>query len=192
MAEYLIDLNAAQAARRAGYSAKTAESAGPRMLRFVQVAEAIAAAKAKRLARTEITQDRVLEELSLLAFSDLTHFEVDPQGNVTLSPEAPAGAMRALQSIKREISSIGGDDEDAITTARVEVKLWDKPGMLKLAGRHVGLFPDRIEVSGPNGGPIRTAASLTTGERRARLKELRDMAQARLRGKKPDGGSPAE
>ncbi len=159
-AEYIVDLNATQAAIRAGYSAKTAEAQGSRLLRNVKVAEAIAKAKAKRETRTEITQDRVLEELALLAFSDLSHYQVDVKGNVTLAPGAPPGAMRAVQSIKREISSIGtGEDADGdgpIVMAKVEIKLWDKPGPLKLAGRHVGLFPDRIEVSGKDGGPIKT------------------------------------
>ncbi len=139
------------------------------------MAEAIAKAKEKRLAAVEITQARVLEELSLLAFSDLTHFQHDAKGNVTLTAEAPAGAMRALQSVKKEISSIGGGDssEALISTAKVEIKLWDKPGMLRLAGRHVGLFPDRIEVVGAGGGPLKIETSpKTSADLRSELASL--------------------
>ncbi len=68
--EYLIDLNATQAAIRAGYSAKTAYSIGQRLLKEVETAEAIAAGQAKRSAKTEITAERVLEELWAIATAD--------------------------------------------------------------------------------------------------------------------------
>ena len=157
VAEYLIDLNATQAAIRAGYAAKDADVQGPRLLGIVRISTAIAKAKAARNERTEITQDRVLAELALLAFSDHTHYEVDEKGTVKLAPHAPSGAHRAIASVKRRINSIGGEDADAITTAEVEIKLWDKPGPLKLAGRHVGLFPDKIEVTGKDGKPLAVA-----------------------------------
>ncbi len=145
--EYLVDLNATQAAIRAGYSAKTAVVQGPRLLGIVQVAAAIAAGKEARNERTGITQDRVLEELGLLAFSDVTHYSVDDDGNMELTEGAPEAAARAVSSIKRRIRF----DEDGNKTVEVELKLWDKPGPLKLAGRHVGLFPDRVEVTGKDG-----------------------------------------
>ncbi len=62
---------------------------------------AIAAALHARAAQTAITQARVLEELALLAFSDITHYGVSPAKEVILVPGAPAGPMRAVQSIKR-------------------------------------------------------------------------------------------
>jgi phage terminase small subunit len=61
--EYLIDLNATQAAIRTGYSAKTAYSQGQRLLRDVEIAKALAEAQAARSERTEITADMVLQEL---------------------------------------------------------------------------------------------------------------------------------
>lgn len=176
--EYLVDLNATQAAIRAGYAKKDADVQGPRLLGNVGIAEAIAKAKAERARRTRITADRVLAELELLAFSDHTNFAVDDLGNVELTDEAPEGAHRSVSSIKHRIHTRDGE-----VTREVEIKLWEKPGMLKLAGRHVGLFPDRVEVSGPNGGPIRTEATMTSGERRVRLKQLADLARARLKGR---------
>ncbi|KRA62172.1 hypothetical protein ASD89_24120 [Caulobacter sp. Root656] len=68
--EYLIDLNATQAAIRAGYSAKTAEDQGRQLLRKTPVSAAISARQAERSERTEITQDRVLEELWAIATAD--------------------------------------------------------------------------------------------------------------------------
>jgi phage terminase small subunit len=155
VSEYLIDLNATQAAIRAGYSAKTADVQGPRLLGNVGVAAAIQEAQGRVEAKAEITQARVLTELALLAFSDLTHYVVDDNGDVKLAEGAPDGAMRALQSIKRKITSRKVGDEWE-TTRDVEIRLWDKPGPLKLAGRHVGLFADKVELTGPNGGPIET------------------------------------
>jgi phage terminase small subunit len=142
--EYLIDLNATQAAVRAGYSAKTAEQIAYENLRKPEIAAAIQKAQEARAVRTGITQDRVLTELELLAFSDLTHFTVDDNGDVKLISDAPAGAMRALQSIKRRIMTKGSGFQKEVTR-EVEIRLWDKPGMLKLAGQHVGLLVEKHE-----------------------------------------------
>ena len=60
VSEYLIDLNATQAAIRAGYSEKTAYSIGQENLKKPEVAKAVIAAQAERFERTEITQDYVL------------------------------------------------------------------------------------------------------------------------------------
>lgn len=153
IAEYLIDLNATQAAERAGYSRKTAYSQGQRLLKNAEIQRAIARAQAERSARTGISQDRVLQELELLAFSDLTHYTVDDRGDVTLTAQAPAGAMRALQSIKRRITT-RGSGKTLEVTREVEIRLWDKPGPLKLAGQHVGLFTEKHEHTGAGGGPL--------------------------------------
>ena len=70
--EYLIDLNATQAAIRAGYSKKTAQEQASRLLSKVKVQADIQKAMKRRSERTGITQDRVLEELALIAFSDIS------------------------------------------------------------------------------------------------------------------------
>ncbi len=137
VAEYLKDLNATQAAVRAGYAAgKNAEGQGSRLLGNAKVAAAIAQAQEDRIGRTLITQDRVLTELALLAFSDVGHYTLDIHGNVTLTDDAPKGARRAISSIKKRTTY----DKEGVPTHEVELKLWDKPGPLKLAGQHVGLF----------------------------------------------------
>lgn len=65
--EYLVDLNATQAAIRAGYSAKTAKSTGQRLLTFDDVREAIKNAQAERSKRTELTMDYVIDGLQEVA-----------------------------------------------------------------------------------------------------------------------------
>ena len=67
--EYLVDLNATQAAVRAGYSEKTACEQGSRLLANVKVQEAVQKAKAERQERTEITADMVVKELQSVAFA---------------------------------------------------------------------------------------------------------------------------
>ena len=85
VAEYLVDLNATQAAIRAGYSEKTANEQGSRLLANVKITDAIADAMANRAERTEITQDRVLRELARLGFSDLR--KTMTQGGALLDPQ---------------------------------------------------------------------------------------------------------
>ncbi len=68
--EYLVDLNATQAAIRAGYKGKTAGQTGSENLKKPEIQEAITRAIQNRQKRTEITQDRVLSELGKVAFSD--------------------------------------------------------------------------------------------------------------------------
>lgn len=79
--EYLIDLNATQAAIRAGYSAKTADQQGSRMLANVKVQQAISVAMAERSKRTGINQDRVVLELARIAFVKMTDL-VDSHGRI--------------------------------------------------------------------------------------------------------------
>lgn len=67
VAEYLIDLNATQAAIRAGYSAKNADKIGSQLLGKTRVSEAIQAEKTARSERTEITQDYVIKKLKAIA-----------------------------------------------------------------------------------------------------------------------------
>jgi phage terminase small subunit len=157
-AEYIIDLNATASVWRAGCfdvsSEDSAANAGSRLLSRPKVRALIEVLKAQRLARVEITQDSVLHEMSLLSNSNIAHYIVDDNGQVQLAAGAPEGAMRAVQSIKRK-KTVKEDKSGTMTiTYDVELKLWDKPTPLKLMGRHTGLFPDKVEVTGKDGKPI--------------------------------------
>ena len=78
--EYLVDLNATQAAIRAGYSEKTAYSIGQRLLKNVEVQKMIANRMEERSKRTEITQDRVLTDIELIK-QDAMRKAYDKNGN---------------------------------------------------------------------------------------------------------------
>lgn len=140
--EYLVDLNATQAAIRAGYSAKTASEIGHENLRKPQIAAAIAAANAERSRRTGITADRVLEELAVIAFQDPRHYKAGELTGVELAEGAPANAMRALAPLRtqRYFHPSRG------MVYETEYKPWDKNRALEHLGRHFKLFTDKLEV----------------------------------------------
>jgi len=139
--EYLIDLNATQAAIRAGYSPDAATEQGYRLLTYAHVQRAVATLKEARTKAAEITQENVLRELHALTFSNVTHYQQNPQtGILELAPGAPANAMSAVASVKYKTQSIGGADGAPVVLHReVEFKLWDKPGSIKLAGRYAAI-----------------------------------------------------
>jgi hypothetical protein len=135
---------------------------GPRLLANVRIAAAVKAGETVKAEESGITRARVLAETEALAFSNVaTHYIVDDFGNVSLAPGAPPNALAAISSIKRRPVLLGTGDK-ARTGYEVELRLWDKPGTLKLAGRHVGVegFHDRMEVTGKGGGPVETEVHL--------------------------------
>lgn len=153
--EYVIDLNGTAAMIRAGYAAGSAGQEAYRLLNNPEIAARIEQAKAQRAQRTHMDQDAVLHEMSLLANSRLDWFLIDDHGQVALASHAPEGAMGAVASIKKKTKHFfGKGDAPDWTEYEVEIKLWDKPAPLKLMGRHIGLFPDKVEVTGANGGPL--------------------------------------
>jgi phage terminase small subunit len=147
--EYLVDTNATQAAIRAGYSPRTADVQGPRLLGNVRVAAALARAQAERGQRVRLTADDVLAELAVLSSSDaLNHYVMTPEGHLDLAPGAPPEASRAVAIVKRKVRTFTDKDGNSTTTFEVEFRLWDKNSALEKAGKHLGLYTDRVHVSG--------------------------------------------
>jgi phage terminase small subunit len=152
VAEYLIDLNATQAATRAGYSAKTANEQGARLLTNVSVQIELQTAMKARSQRTEVTADRVLAEFAKLAFLDPRRF-YDDQG--ALKPVHLLDADVAAALVGVDVVDSYDKDAQATTTTK-KIKFADKKGALDSCARHLGMFTDRSEVSGPNGGAVQT------------------------------------
>lgn len=80
--EYLIDLNATQAAIRAGYSARAANALAPRILRYPAVARAISLGKAKVLRKLEVTQTDVVQRLAQVAYANITDLVHEENGRI--------------------------------------------------------------------------------------------------------------
>jgi phage terminase small subunit len=145
--EYLIDLNATQAYIRAGYKARGAEANSARLIANDKVRSKIDAAKAARAKRTGVTADRVLRELARIGFSDIGHYVVDDAGRLELAESAPAGARRAVASVKHRTHTTEGEDA-TFTTHEVEYRLWDKVAALGRLGQHLKMFTDIVKHEG--------------------------------------------
>ena len=138
--EYLIDLNATQAAIRAGYAPSTAEGANkwitPGNPEKPRLRARIDRALAERSRRTGVTADRVVRELARLAFADIT--DVVDTGNAVIKPDASKDDTAVIASVKVKSS------EDF--TER-EVKLCDKTKALEMLGKHLGMFNDKKTIN---------------------------------------------
>lgn len=140
--EYLIDLNATQAAIRAGYSPNSAQEIGSENLSKPIIKNEIDKAIAQRSRRTGINQDRVLRELAKIAFvnpSDVINFD-----EATVKNDAKEDDLATIASVKvKTIPTEDGDIEER------EVKLYDKLKALDLIGKHLGMFKDKVEIDVP-------------------------------------------
>lgn len=162
--EYLVDLNATQAAIRSGYSARTAEWIGPQLLGKTHVAEAVARRMKDRQRRTEITQDRVLRELAKIGFADIRNAVRWGNTELRVADAAEGGEPVPYHGLALKASDQIDDDtaaaiaEVAQTKEGVRVKFHDKKGALVDIGRHLGMFKDRIEHTGKDGAPLNPPA----------------------------------
>lgn len=158
--EYLIDLNATQAAIRAGYSTKTAEQTASRLLRNVKVKEYIAKRQKELSRSTEITQERVIKELALIAFSnnaDYAHvvekkMQVEAGGTLVdvLDKDGKPVMYRTVEPVLTE--ELTEEQKRALAVIKkgregLEVKSCDKVKALELLGKHLGIFTDKIEAN---------------------------------------------
>lgn len=141
--EYLIDLNATQAAIRAGYSAKTASSQGERLLRNVEVQRAVAEAKAARSEKTGIDAAWVLKRLADESFADLADL-YDELGRVKPVKDWPLVWRQGLVA-GVEVETIG-EGAGMVT----KIKISDRIKRVELIGKHVDVqaFKEKIEHSG--------------------------------------------
>ena len=160
--EYLLDLNATQAAIRAGYSVKTANEQGPRLLAHPEIKDAIDAAKIERSTRTEIEAERVLKEIAAMAFYDPADLigtarelkagaechsgegvvEINGKRYAVAGIVSPAHIAGLPENVRRAIIGWSWDRNQNFT-----LKLADKSKALDQLARHLSLYNDRLEVS---------------------------------------------
>ncbi|MGK9252377.1 terminase small subunit [Paenibacillus humicus] len=229
VAEYLIDLNATQAAIRAGYSKKTAAEQAARLLTNVKVQAAVQSAMAKRAQRTEITADMVLQRWWAIATADpneIMHLrrlacrhcygighayqwrdaaeyedavraaeqEAQLNDKPAAIPSCEGGfGFNRLAGPNPRCPICSGEGrldlhlEDTRqlppqarmlyagvkqTQAGIEVKLQDQGKALENVARHLGMFKDKIEVSGGLDNTAQDIGNLSPEQRRARIDEL--------------------
>jgi phage terminase small subunit len=145
--DYLVDLNATRAAINAGYSPRSAEVTGHRMLRKAKVREAVREAMAERILRTRVDQDRVIRELARVAFANVTDFaNWDDDGlNFIPASQLDPGIAAAVKTVRdcRQPGQVVLPNGDSIVvdhTTRLIV-MHDKIRALELLARHVGILP---------------------------------------------------
>jgi len=142
--EYIIDLNAKQAAIRAGYSEKRAGEIGYQLLQKTTVENAIKLAMDSREKRTNISADRVLLEIARLAFNDPRAI-FDKNGALLPIKKWSDQSAAAISSVK--VTALIQDGEKIGETQ--EIKFWDKNRSLDMAAKHLGLnAPQKTEESG--------------------------------------------
>lgn len=135
--EYLVDLNATQAAIRAGYSSKGINKRTTRMMANDGIQQYISELMQEQSKRTEITADKVLQELAAIAFSDRTELaQVGKHGEVNFTP---------TEQLPNEIKKIIAGIENGKYGTKVTT--YDKVKALELLGKHLGMFVTKIEGS---------------------------------------------
>lgn len=139
--EYLIDLNATQAAIRAGYSPESAASIGSENMQKPDIRARIDKAIAERSKRTGANADRVIRELARVAFINAN--DVIDIDSATLKADACEDDTAAIASVK--VKTIPTADGEGVER---EIKLADKLKALELLGKHLGMFTDKVEHSG--------------------------------------------
>lgn len=145
--EYLIDLNATQAAIRAGYSPKTANEQGARLLANVSIAQTLQKAMQDREQRTEITQDRVLQEYARLAFYDPRKL-FQPDGTpkpIEALDDDTAAALAGLE-VREEFEGAG--ENRTFVGYTKKYKLANKLGALDSLAKHLGMLDGKGRESG--------------------------------------------
>lgn len=160
--EYLIDLDPKRAAIEAGYSQSTAASKAYQWVSNGKVKphvyEAIQAALKARAERTEITQDRVLQELAKVGFSDLRNVFTGMGGIIEPKDwdDETAGAISSVEVVRRQ-SGEYDEDGNPIPEHVHKIKVWDKVSALEKMGKHLGMFVDRVEDVTPVENKVATA-----------------------------------
>ena len=138
--EYLIDLNATQAAIRAGYSVKTANEQGAQNLAKLSIQTEISRKMAERSKRTGVNQDRVVMELAKIAFVNAA--DVIDSDDATIKAGATADDTAAIQSVKVKV--IPTKEGEGVER---EIRLNDKLKALELLGKHLGMWNDKLDVN---------------------------------------------
>ena len=138
--EYLKDLNATQAAIRAGYSSKTARAIANRLLTNVDIAKAVKSAMDIRAKKTEITQEWVINRLKQIAGTNMTDLADWNQSGITFKDSSSISddAKASVQQIEQVMNEHGGT---------LKIKQCDKIRALELLGKHIGMFTEKAEVS---------------------------------------------
>lgn len=158
-----IELGCATKAYYAAYDAKgskpiTANRKAKELLDNGKIAARVRELQAIHQKRHEVTVDRVIQEFARLAFLDIRK-AFDEEGRLKPIHELDDETAAAIAGLEVETLFEGrGSEREAIGRLH-KVKLTDKKGALDSLARHLGMFIDKAEITGKDGGPIETKHS---------------------------------
>jgi phage terminase small subunit len=162
--EYTIDLNATQAAIRAGYSPRSANVHASRMLTNANILEALANTVQDRAEKTGVDAAYVLSRLAEIDRMDVIDIMAD-DGSLKRLSEWPKIWRQYVSGIDLAEMIQGSGDERVAVGVLKKIKWPDKVKNLELLGKHVNVqaFRDKIsnEHTGADGGPIKSESKVT-------------------------------
>lgn len=144
--EYMVDHSATGAAERAGYSKKTARQIGSLLLTHIDMQEKIKELTDKKLKKTNITVERILDELDLLCYSNVSDcVEFDEKGELRIKQfeDMPPGVSRTIESITQTIVPKRGKKVER----KIKIKLWSKPKAVELSAKYLKMLTDNIDIT---------------------------------------------
>lgn len=144
--EYLLDHNATRAAVAAGYSGKSAKVTGSRLLTDANVQRALETANDRINAKLEISVERVKAELARLAFFDPRAF-FNADGSAKPVTELDEDSARALAGFEMAELFTGSGEDRAHAGYIKKFKLADKGLNLERLGRHLQMFPTKVDIN---------------------------------------------
>jgi phage terminase small subunit len=151
---YIESHNATEAAIKAGYSKKTAHVQGSRLLKHVEVQQAIQQPIKKATEKLNLTAERVLQEIARLAFFDIRKL-VDNTGKPLPLSELDDDTAAAIVGL--DVANVGNSEMGVGEV--LKFKLADKKGALEMAAKHLRLLTDKVEVTGKDGAPLETLSN---------------------------------
>jgi hypothetical protein len=162
-----------------------AEAASSRLLRNVKVSAYLAEVKKKAAERTQITADRVLEELGKVAFANMADYAEWGPGGVILkaSEDMTLDALAAVSEVTETVRKDGGS---------VRFKLHDKLAALEKTGKHFGMFTDRRadEHGGEPSEEMTPERARVLWEQVQRIKTVEEMEKMLVAAAKKQSGNP--
>lgn len=180
VAEYVANKgNGKRAAIAAGYSQNAATQQASLLLTYPKVREAIEKRWAKAFDRYDVTPEKITRELAKMAFGNVEDFiSIQDDGSIIIDfSTATSDQLASLSSIQVD-EYVEGRGEDGRLVKSIKFKQWDKRAALMDLAKLATMLPaDRLQISGPGGGPIEVKSSpidldkLDT-EQRAMLKQL--------------------
>lgn len=166
--EYSTNCGNASAAYRAAYNTKkmserAINTEACKLLKNPKIAHRLEEVKRAAAEGTKLTVQRIIEEYMRVAFLDPAKL-FDADGNLLPIHAMEEDTRRAIGGV--DVVELGGNtgkDSDSIVSQIKKIKLLDKLSALNDLGRHMGIFIDRKEITGPNGTPLQQSGVLLVG-----------------------------